>query len=178
MKLEADARITFPRELVYSTYRDRLPELVPFLPNVKGISVQTRSDDADGKPGVTKLLNLWEAKGEIPKMAQGIIKPEMLAWLDYATWDQNAWTCDWRIETRMFTENVKCFGHNTYEVDGEDTILKIRGELDVSLTGIPGVPKFLAGKVAPHVEKFIVGLLTPNLLSVAKGLEDFLKSQS
>ena len=178
MKLEADARITFPRPLVFSTYRDRLPQRVPFLPNVKGITVQSRTDDADGKAGVTKLLNLWEAKGEVPKMAQGIIKPEMLAWLDYATWDQDAWTCDWRIETRMFTENVKCFGHNSYEAVGDETVLRIRGELDVSLSGIPGVPKFLAGKVAPHVEKFIVGLLTPNLLSVATGLEHFLESEA
>lgn len=177
MKLEADARIPFPREVVYSTYRDRLPELVPHLPNVEAITVQKREDAPEGRAGVTKLLNLWKAKGDVPKVAQGVLKPEMLAWLDHATWDQNAWTCDWRIETRMFTENVRCSGHNTYEeVDGE-TILRIRGHLEVNLKGIPGVPGFLAGKVTPFVEKFIVDLLTPNLLSVAKGLEGFLRAE-
>jgi hypothetical protein len=176
MKLEADARIRFPRELVYRTYRDRLPELVPHLPNVKKITVQRREDDAGG-PGVTRLLNLWEAKGDIPKVAQGVLKPEMLAWLDHATWNQGAWTCDWRIETRMFTENVRCGGHNEYVEDGDHTILKIRGELEMTLKGIPGVPSFLAGTVTPHVEKFIVSLLTPNLLSVAEGVERFLIAQ-
>lgn len=178
MKLEADARIAFPRPLVFSTYRDRLPDLIPHLPDIKAITVKERADDADGKAGVTRLLNLWEASTEVPKVAQGVIKPDMMAWLDYATWDENAWTCDWRIETRMFTENVKCHGHNTYrEVDGE-TILEIRGELEVSLDGVPGVPRFLAGKVAPHIEKFIVATLKPNLLSVADGLQAFLNEEA
>lgn len=174
MKLEADARIPFSREVVFATYRDRLPQMVPFLPNVKAIQVQKREEPA---PGISTLLNLWEAKAEVPKVAQGVLKPEMLAWLDHASWNQNDWTCDWRIETRMFTENVRCSGRNTYLVEGDLTILQIRGNLEVKLDGVPGVPRFLAGTVAPHVEKFIVQLLTPNLLSVAKGLEDFLRSE-
>ncbi len=174
MKLEADARISFPRELVYSTYRDRLPELVPYLPNITGITVKSREDEGQ----VSKLLNIWDAQAEIPKVAQAIIKPEMASWLDHAAWNQADWSCDWRIETKVFTENVNCGGHNTYVEDGEGTILKIRGDLDVSLKGIPGVPRLLAGKIAPVVEKFIVNLIKPNLLSVAKGLEDFLKAEA
>jgi hypothetical protein len=49
MKLEADARIAFPREVVYSTYRDRLPALVPYLPNIKGITVQKRGGSGGGQ---------------------------------------------------------------------------------------------------------------------------------
>lgn len=178
MKLEADARIAFPRKLAFSTYRDRLPQLVPFLPDVKAITVKERTDAPDGQEGVTKLLNLWEASTEVPKVLQSVIKPEMLAWDDYATWDENNWCCDWRIQTKMFTENVRCYGHNTYIEEGDETILQIRGELDVSLKGVPGVPKFLAGKVAPQVEKLIVNLLKPNLLAVAKGLQDFLDQEA
>jgi hypothetical protein len=172
MKIEADARISFPRELVFSTYRDRLPELVPHLPNIKKITVQKRDDDG---AGISKLLNLWEARGEIPKVAQAIIKPEMVAWLDHALWNQNDWTCEWRTEPRMFTENIRCEGKNQYVVDGDRTILQIRGVLEIDLEGVPGVPKFLASRVAPHVEKFIVDLLKPNLISVADGLQKFLE---
>ena len=63
MKLEADARIAFPRELVFSTYRDRLPQLVPFLPDVKSIVVQERTDAPDGTDGSTVLEYCWD--GEI-----------------------------------------------------------------------------------------------------------------
>lgn len=175
MKLEADARIAFPRELVFSTYRDRLPELVPHLPNIRSIKVVSRDDDG----AKSKLLNDWDGEGEIPKVAQSILKPEMLGWLDHAEWDQDAWTCDWRTETRMFTKNVTCHGHNTYVEDGpEATILQIRGVLEMDLKGIPGVPRFLASKVAPHVEKFVISLLKPNLLSVADGLQAFLKAEA
>lgn len=177
MKLEADSRISFPRELVYATYRDRLPELVPHLPNVKAIRVEKREDDAGGVQGVTKILNLWEAKGEIPKAAQSILKPEMLAWLDHALWKQNDWTVEWRIETKMFTENIRCAGKNRFVASGASTILELRGNLDIDLKGVPGVPRLLAGAVAPVVEKFVIALLTPNLMSVAKGLEAFLRQE-
>ncbi|MCK6550467.1 hypothetical protein L6R52_31815 [Myxococcota bacterium] len=179
MKLEADSRLTFPRELVFSTYRDRLPRLVPHLPNIKGITVLKREDAPGGAQGISKLVNKWEAKGEIPKPAQTVIKPEMLTWLDYATWDENAWTVEWRIETQMFTENIKCGGKNRYLPDGPNgSILEIRGHLDVDLKGIPGVPRLLAGTIAPVVEKFVIALLTPNLTSVAKGLEAFLQEEA
>ncbi len=172
MDLHADARISFPRPVVYSAYRDRLPEMLSYLPDIKAITVQSREEPEEG---ITKLHNLWEAQSKVPKVAQSVLKPEMLAWNDFATWTQSKWTCDWRIETRMFTENVTCSGHNEYLEDGENTILKIRGTLDVDLKGMPGVPGFLAGTVKPHVEKFIVDLLTPNLLSIADGLEKFLQ---
>jgi hypothetical protein len=178
MKLEADARIPFPRTLVFSTYRDRLPQLVPHLPNIKEIAVLEREERPGGTEGVTRMLNLWKASAEIPKVAQAVIKPEALAWKDHARWNQNEWTCDWRVETQMFTENVRCGGRNHFVEQGESTILEIRGELEIDLAGIRGVPKFLAGTIAPVVEKFIVALLTPNLVSVSKGLEAFLRSEA
>lgn len=178
MKIDADARISFPRDLVFSTYRDRLPELVPHLPNVKSIQVLEREDGPGGQAGVTRILNLWRAEGDIPKVAQSVIKPEMLEWKDHARWDQNAWTCEWRVETSMFTQQVNCSGKNHFiERDGQ-TLLEIRGNLEIDLKSFPGVPRFLAGTIAPVVEKFIVTLLTPNLVSVSKGLEAFLQQNA
>lgn len=174
MEIRADAHIAFPRETVFRTYRDRLPELVPHLPNIKSIAVQERKEEA----GKVELVNLWEAKGDIPKIAQSVIKPEMAAWLDYASWDEGAYACDWRVETRVFSEHVRCGGRNEYESNGDGTILHIRGQLDIDLKGIPGVPRLIAGKVTPIVEKFIVDLLTPNLTSVAAGLEAFLQAEA
>ena len=178
MKMEADCRIAFPRELVFSTYRDRLTELVPHLPNVTGIEVLERDDAPGGVEGKTRLLNLWHAEGDIPKVAKPVVKPDMVAWNDHALWDENEWTCEWRTEPKFFTESIDCGGKNRYVVDGDVTILQIRGHLDIDLSGIRGVPGFLAKKIAPVVEKFIVALLTPNLISVSKGLEAFLKAEA
>lgn len=178
MKIEADSRVTFPRELVFSTYRDRLPELVPFLPNITSIEVLTRQDAPEGQAGISKLLNLWRAEGEIPKVATAVIKPDMVAWNDHALWDANEWTCQWRVEPKFFTDNVSCRGKNRFVADGDSTILELRGDLDIDLGGIKGVPKFLAAKIAPVVEKFIVGLLTPNLIKVSDGLQGFLTAEA
>ena len=42
MKIETTADIAFPRDLVFATYRDKLPELVPYLANVREITVTSR----------------------------------------------------------------------------------------------------------------------------------------
>ena len=178
MEISADARIGFPRDLVFSTYRDRLPELVPHLPNVDSIAVKSREENTGGIAGQLKLVNLWKAKGDIPKVARAVVKPEMLTWHDYAEWNQDDWSCAWRIELGLFTENVRCQGVNRYEEVEGGTLLKIRGQLDINLKGIPGVPRLLAGRIAPAVEKFIVSLVTPNLTSVADGLQAFLRAEA
>lgn len=178
MKIEADATVSFPRDLVFSTYRDRLPELVPHLPNISGIDVLERADDAEGNVGTTRMLNLWSAEGEIPKVAQTIIKPDMVAWKDHALWDANEWTCQWRVEPRFFTDNIRCEGKNRFVDKGDSMELQIRGVLEVDLTGVKGVPRILASRIAPVVEKFVVAMLTPNLISVSEGLEAFLRAEA
>ena len=177
MKIEADATLSFPRELVFATYRDNLVDLVPHLPNIRAIEVLEKEENKGGESGVTRLLNLWRAEGDIPKVAQTIIKPEMVAWDDHAVWNENDWTCEWKVVPKFFTNNVRCQGKNQFIADGERTTLQIRGELEINAKGIPGVPRLLAGKIAPVIEKFIVALLTPNLVTVSQGLEKYLQDK-
>lgn len=163
MKLEADSRISFPRPLVFSTYRDRLPQLVPHLPDIKEIVVKSRSDDQ----GVTKLLNEWVSGAKIPLLARAVIKPEMLRWDDHATWNENDWTVEWQVKTKVFTDNIKCAGKNQFVEENGQTLLKIRGDLTIS--GLSA-----AGEL---VEKFVVPLLTTNVLKVAEGVQKYLQAQ-
>ena len=46
MQIRCDAVLAFPRPLVWTTYRDRLVDLVPYLPNIRGIEVKERAVDA------------------------------------------------------------------------------------------------------------------------------------
>lgn len=177
MKIQADAKVAYPRELCFRTYRDRLPELVPHLPNVKAITVLEREDAPGGEEHKTRLLNEWRAVSEIPKLASAVLKPEMLAWHDHALWNEADWTCEWRVETHFFKDRVSCRGKNQFVDHGDSCTLQIRGDLDIDLKGLPGVPKLVAGKVGSVVEKFVVALLTPNLTSVSGGLSAFLREQ-
>ncbi|MBI1948667.1 MAG: hypothetical protein HYS27_23475 [Deltaproteobacteria bacterium] len=177
MKIEADARVAFPRAIAFHTYRDELQNLVPHLPNVRSIEVKESEDAPGGVASRTRKLNLWRAKADIPAAAQRLIKPEMLAWDDHALWDEADWTCEWRVVPHFFGDRIRCSGKNRYLVDGEHTILQIRGDLTVDANGLPGVPRLIAGTVAAAIERFVVALLTPNLTSVSKGLEAYLRSK-
>ncbi len=172
MDLRADALIPFPRPIVFAAYRDKLVDMLPYLPNVRGIDVRKREDN--GK--VTKLLNFWKGGGDIPAAARAFVSEAMLSWLDHATWDEEAFTCDWRIEPQAFTEAITCVGKNRFFEDGDKTKLEIRGELSIDGKKLKGVPGFLSGKVAKAVEELLISKIKPNLVSTADGLTKYLEA--
>jgi hypothetical protein len=170
MDLAAACRLPQARAVVFAAYRDRLTELVPHLPNIRAIEVKRREEEGS----LVRLHNVWRGGGEIPAVARAIISESMLSWDDHACWDEQSWTCAWRIETHVFREAVQCQGENRFtEVDG-GTLLEIRGELRVDARQVPGVPRGLAGPVGRAVEKYLVGKIEPNLVQVARGLGQLL----
>lgn len=174
MELSADAVIPFPRELVFRTYRDSLTDLLPYLPNVRGIEQKSRDDSGP----TVKLLNVWHGGGEIPKAARAFLSDAMLSWNDHAEWDESAHTCSWRIETLAFTEAVSCSGKNTFVDDGNGgTRLEIRGTLTIDAKKVKGVPSLMAGKVGKMIENLLAEKIKPNLVEVSKGVEKFLSAQ-
>ncbi len=176
MEIYSSQIIEFPVDTVYYLVKDHLTELVPYLRNVRRIEVASREELADGR---VCFVNRWYAAGEIPKAVQAVIKPEMLTWLDRATWDDKDKTCRWTIETMFFKDNVKCSGVNYYKPEGDHkTKLEITGDLTIMVKGIPGVPKLLEKTIASQVEKFIVRLLTPNMSSLARGVAEHLSRKA
>jgi len=174
MEIHTDTILTWPRKLVYETYRDRLAELVPYLPNIEGITVL--SSERDGSD--LHLLNEWKGKGDIPRVARSIIKPEMLKWKDFADWHDDEWCVDWRMELAFLNEVVETHGRNRFVEIGDDrTRLEIRGILDIDGTRIPGVPRLVGRKIAPQIEKFVVSMIKPNLVKTADGVQRFLDEQ-
>lgn len=170
MDLSADAKIPFPRSLVFETYRDRMPELVDYLPNIRRIEVTSRKE----APPIVELVNVWHGGGEIPVAARAFISEAMLSWTDHARWDGEAFTCAWRIETHVFTEAVTCKGLNRFFEDGGGTSLQIRGELSIDPGKLKGVPRLMAGSVSKMAEEILVGKIRPNLLEVSAGLGKYL----
>jgi len=173
MELRADARLPFPRAEVYAAYRDKIVDLLPFLPNVRSIEIKKRSDE--GK--IVRLLNVWRGGGEIPAAARAILSEAMLTWDDDAEWNEEDFSCVWKIRPHAFTEAVKCEGKNQFREEGGVTLLEIRGVLEIDAKKIRGVPGFLAGKVGRTVEEFLIGKIQPNLVETTRGLEKYLESK-
>lgn len=173
MQINASSIIRFPIDRVYRAYRDELPQIAAFMPNIKEIRTLSR----EVHDGGVRLHNEWAGKGEIPKVAQGIVKPEMVKWDDYADWHDEGRYCHWRIATRFFTDNVSCAGTNRISAEGANaTRVTLSGNLEINLKDIPGVPRIFAGSLAPVIEKFIIALITPNLEQVNTALERYLEA--
>lgn len=174
MKLDVSVEIPYPLEKVFSTYRDKLTELVPYLPNVRGIQVLSRSDEGN----LTKLLNRWKGGGEIPSLVRKFLSEELLEWDDHATWSADQHSCEWRTEVPAFKEAVRAAGRNRYDdLGGTRTRVTITGVLEVDASKIKLVPRLLAGTVGPAVEAFLVGSIKSNLIEVSKGVQRYLDAQ-
>jgi hypothetical protein len=174
MDLHADARIPFPREIVFSVYRDELLQLLPYLPNVRGIDIKSRKEDG----AVIEFVNVWHGGGDIPAAIRAVLTESVLEWTDYATWRADRLVCEWRTETHAFTEAVNCHGTNLFVDDGPGkTLLEIRGSLTIDAKKIRGVPSFLAGKIGRAVEEFLVAKIQSNLVETTKGLLKYLEER-
>lgn len=173
MHLDATAEIPFPPRQVFEVYRDKLPELVPYLPNIREIVVQRRSEEGEE----VRLLNRWKGGGEIPAAIRSLLA-DKLEWDDDARWDASHLTTEWRISVPAFRDAFRCEGRNRFEALGADrTRFVIEGELTVDGSRIPGVPKLVGRTLAPIAERFLVGAIRPNLLAVSKGVERYLRER-
>lgn len=175
MEILSESRIAYPREQVYRAYRDRLPEIAALIPDVRAVKVYAREETPTG----VKLHNEWQSDREIPAMVSKLIRPDQLAWDDYAEWNDAGSYVDWIIRPRAFREAVRCSGRNHILADGDHaTVVRLTGDLTIDIREVPGVPGFLASRLAPQVEKFIVSLITPNLEQVNACIERFLDGET
>ncbi|RME21786.1 MAG: hypothetical protein D6806_14075, partial [Deltaproteobacteria bacterium] len=82
------------------------------------------------------------------------------------------------FETFHFDRLFDCGGENRMSAtrDGH-TLLRIRGKLDVYPERIPGVPRIVARRLKPSIEKFIIDMVGPNLQNLAAGLQRLLDEE-
>ncbi len=174
MKLSADSTVPFPLDLVFRTYRDELQRLVAFLPEIRRVETLERTEMGN----VVRLVNVWHGGGDIPAPARVFVKESMLTWTDTAVWRSEDWTCDWHFVTHAFTDAVRCSGsHRFVPVEG-GTRLETRGELDIDVSAIRGVPRLFHKTASRAAEEFLVKKITPSLTEVSAALSKYLASKA
>jgi hypothetical protein len=171
MLITAELHIPFPRSLVYITYRERLVELVPYLPNVQSVEVKSRREEDER----IYCVNFWRGGGRIPLVLRAALGEAMLSWTEYDTWDESNFTLEWLIETHAFTEAVFCAGKNYFLENNGNTIIETRGELRIAPEQIEGFPQSLKGKIASQVENFLGKKIVPNLIQMSEGVHNYLE---
>lgn len=174
MELRAETTVPQPRDAVYRVNRDRLVELVDYLPNVRAIEVKSR---ADRGPGRVDLVNVWHGGGDVPAAVRAILSESVLSWTDHAEWDQATWSCSWRSESHSFKNAVDSRGRNEFvDVSGR-TVIRIMGRIDVDASKIPGIPRLLSGKLGKLVESFLVKQVQDNLSEIGRGVDRYLRER-
>jgi hypothetical protein len=175
MKFTIDDEIAFPIDEVFPAYRDKLHEMLDYMDNVERIEVKSREVDGD----VVNLLNHWYGvSSDIPSALRPVLKPDMLSWLDKAKWDEGKHRVDWDITLPALPDAIVARGFTLYKEDGDVTVVQISGEFLIHPDKIPGVPTFVAKRLAPTLEKFVIGLLQPNLKKSNKAVEEYLQDQA
>ena len=171
MRIEADSVLPFSREVVFRAYRDDLPKVVEFLPNVRAIEVKKREDDGT----ISRLFNVWHGGGDIPAAVRGFLDEKALSWDDHAVWDESTYGCQWSIKTHAFTDAVSSKGETRIiELGPDRTRVQLSGDFAIDLKKFPGVPSFLAGSVGRAVESFLAKQITANLTSTTDALSRYL----
>ncbi len=173
MDIKTDVTLPYPRERVFTTYRDRLEELLAYLPNIRKLEIKKREDRGDE----VYLVNEWAGGGEIPAVARSFLSESMLSWTDHATWKQAEWVCNWRTEVHAFPGALLSSGYNRFVETPGGTRIEFRGQLTCDASKVPGVPKLLAKSINGTIEKLFVGKIGENLVGVGEGIGKLLAKE-
>lgn len=171
MLLSVDTHLPFKRSLVYVAYRDKLIDLVPYMPSVQQIKfISSKKED-----GLLHLVHEWSGGAKIPQVARTFVSEDLLVWTEEQVWDESDFSIQWRIKTHFFTEAVYCAGKNRFLEDGSGTLIESRGELRIDPHQIKGTPRLLTVAIARVVEDSIAKQVTPNFLQMSEGVRQYLE---
>ncbi len=176
MKIDVRHEFPYSAETVYHVFRDRMQEYVRFCPNLTKVVIEQRMDVSET---ITEMRVRWHGLGQIPELIRHLLKPEMISWEDWETWDSTARECRWVIKPFYFREFVKCEGAWRFESLGENKCAaRCDGVFIVDIKKFPPFPEFIVKKASPAIEKMIGSYLEPNLKSVFKAVNDFISSST
>ncbi|HVM98456.1 MAG TPA: hypothetical protein VMT89_18825 [Candidatus Acidoferrales bacterium] len=181
MQFSSSQTLSHPAPLVLDTMIHNMEAIVPFLPNVESIATE-KSEELSNRQ--IRIVRHWTgAIDAAPAIVRPFLPAEWLGWTDTAVWTPAEYKVEWThtpTVTRL-ASLYDCNGTNYFEPDPtnptKQTRIRIAGNLVVHPSVLPGVPRFLADRMAPQVEKFIINLVTPNLSDLVSGLQRYLDRQ-
>jgi hypothetical protein len=143
-----------PLALVWSTVRDRLPELVAELDDVDRVEVLDRRILDDGS---VALVNEWWAGQRIPQLVAHALGTAEVGWIDRCTWDADEHVGRWTIEPHVLPGHVHCRGVTAYEpaMGGRGVRVTVDGVFDLDPSAVSGLGTALRRPVGAFVESIV-----------------------
>ena len=173
MDFKCKESLNYPIELVWTTFRDHLPEISAQQDDIEYVKVEKR---VKKKPDAIHVVSLWKSNPSIPGFIKKVITPDLLIWTDTAIWDNEEHICHFTIDTHYKIEDVKCEGTIHFESTsaGKHTRITYSGQLTIEKT--PRSSIFMTGFVIKAIEAFAERMIETNFSKVVKSCEERLKS--
>jgi hypothetical protein len=158
------------REAMWRQMRDRTPELAEHLADVAEITVLSRDECRADR---VTIVSVWRSSATVPAVLRPVLQPEMLAWTDYAVWDQDRYECRWRIVPHVMSEACDCEGVTRFEeaMAGRGTRVTLLGRFTVSPSRLPPSTALIGAPAARGIEAFVSGLVPRNFGKLVKAAE-------
>lgn len=163
-------------EQVYTLVRDHISDIAKFLPSVEKIEQINSTETETGKH---EKENHWYANIQLPKLIAGYIPENLMRWKDFAYWDDNSKEVTYRLESFIGNQLFSAEGKNkfTHSKTANEMILSVSCEVKIHGDALPGIPKLLARKITPAIEKLIEKMLEPNITSLGTGIKSYLEDK-
>jgi len=179
MRFQRSSKVSHPAAVVLDIMMNRMDEVVPFMPSIESIELKEKKELPDGR---VHIVRHWQGSPEsLPGALRPFVPREALGWVDTAVWTPAEYKVDWTLTTGL-SKFYDCSGTNYFEPHPKEpataTRIRITGNLYVHADRLPAVPSFLASRITPQVEKFVVDMLAPNLTETADGLQRYLDEKT
>jgi hypothetical protein len=177
MDFKTENRLEHPAKDVLEIMIHNMEKVVPFMPTIDFIETEKFEQRENGQ---IYILRKWKGSSSTaPKALKPFLSDEMLTWHDDALWTPEDYKVDWNLRSSL-GKLYDCGGTNYFGPHPDDenaSLIRLAGTLKIYPDRIPGIPRFLAKRVAPQAEAFILKLVSPNLTEVVSGLEKYLTAQ-
>jgi hypothetical protein len=172
VKFELEQFIEMPADEAYLLLRDRLTDLVPYLPAIDEIETLERVFDDDGS---LRTLYRWAGNRKlVPPLARPFVTRSMTSWNDRGHWPAGTRECHWVFEPERFGTLFTCRGTTHIEEgDAGTTRLRLVGDLEVYPDKIPGISEKRGKKLAPRITPWVISKIEPNMMQVPSALKSF-----
>ena len=178
MDFKTNNRLEHPAADVLDIMIRNMEKVVPYMPTIDSIETEKFEERENGQ---IYILRKWKGSAETaPRAIQKFLSDDMLTWHDDALWNPKDYEVEWSLRSSL-GKLYDCGGVNSFGPHPDDpetaSLISLSGTLTIYPERIPGIPKFIAKRVAPQVESFILKLISPNLTEVVNGLEGYFKAQ-
>ena len=159
-----------PIEKVVEAFRDSLPNLAPYLPNI--LAIETLEKRAEGE--IQEIVNRWYSSWVPPAPIRKMIKIDELSWTDYATWLIPENKVVYRLVFDRLDEIVSVNGETAFFKIGDKTQVRYTGHISVNLPKLETISSLLSRTIGDQISKMIMTVVRPNMFAVNRGVEALL----